>query len=92
MSTGTGKLIAGKNQDLNKQLKIISNQDKLNECYERQNGKCMFEGCKQSIYAMLNAKAQFTNETRFLGICERHFEENVKQQNKKDNILGIKRF
>ena len=84
--------IVGSKQDLSKQLKIISNQEKLNKCYESQNGKCMFDSCNQSIYAMLKAKAQFTNETKFLGICEKHFEENVKQQNKSDNILGIKRF
>lgn len=85
-------LIPAKDQSISSKLKILSDKDRINACYEQQNGVCMFENCNQSIYAVLNAKGSWSGQLRFLGVCEKHFEENIKKQNKESNILGITRF
>ena len=85
-------IIPSEGQNLAQQEKIINNKSKINDCIEIQNGICMFENCKQSIYIVLNAKGSWSGQLRFLGVCEKHFEENIKKQNKEDQLLGIIRY
>lgn len=85
-------LIPSKGQNPSQQEKIVNNKSKINECIETQNGVCMFENCNQSIYIVLNAKGSWSGQLRFLGICEKHFEENIKKQHKEDSLLGIVRY
>ena len=71
--------------------KILDNKKLIEKCFEDQNGVCMFDNCKRPIHAVLNAVGSWTGEHKFLGVCEKHFEENIKTKHKEDNLLGITR-
>lgn len=85
------KIIPDYGQDIGKINHILSNNFLINKCFEDQNGVCMFDNCKRPIHAVVNAVGSWSGEHKFLGICEKHFEENIKVQHKNDSLLGITR-
>lgn len=70
--------------------KVLNNAKAINDCYEEQDGVCIYPDCKQSIHFVLNAISGFTGKQKFIGICEKHYSEQVlKDHPTKKGILGI---